>query len=170
MEWISLVISCISLVSTAIVYFCTDKKLKQQQLLINDYAYTLALNGNTAEAEIQILKAKNSPDDAPEIKICITATKGLIAFRKGNIEEGHGYYTNAILEAMNYPRNPYLYCSAVLNYSREILLNDAKKENVELVVFSMEKLSDAKVIEENLELQQIKEYIEELLRTNQAKW
>lgn len=38
MEWISLVISCISLVSTAIVYFCTDKKLKQQQLLINDYA------------------------------------------------------------------------------------------------------------------------------------
>ena len=106
----------------------------------------------------------------PEIKICITATKGLIAFRKGNIEEGHGYYTNAILEAMNYPRNPYLYCSAVLNYSREILLNDAKKENVELVVFSMEKLSDAKVIEENLELQQIKEYIEELLRTNQAKW
>ena len=38
MEWISLVVSCISLLSTAIIYFCTDKKLKQQQLLLNDYA------------------------------------------------------------------------------------------------------------------------------------
>lgn len=38
MEWIPLVISCISLIWSAFVYFSTDKKLKRQQLLLNDYA------------------------------------------------------------------------------------------------------------------------------------
>ena len=38
MEWISLVISCISLLGAAFVYFSIDKKLKRQQLLLNDYA------------------------------------------------------------------------------------------------------------------------------------
>lgn len=137
---------------------------KGDKLLINDYAYTLALNGKIEEAERQIFKAKNSLEDAPEVKICITATKGLIAFRKGDINDGHDYYKSAILEATKYPGNPYIYCSAVLNYCREILLNDASKENVELVVAAMEKLSDVKVIGENLELQQIKEKVEELIR------
>ncbi len=38
MEWIPLVISCLSLIWSAFVYFSTDKKLKRQQLLLNDYA------------------------------------------------------------------------------------------------------------------------------------
>lgn len=139
------------------------------KLLLNDYAYTLALNGKTEEAERQILRVKNSIDDTLEVRVCITATKGLIAFRKGDIKEGHEYYTNAILEAMKHSRNPYLYYSAMLNYSREILLHDAKKENVDLVVAAIGKLSDSKVIEENLELQQIKENVEELLIKNKIK-
>ena len=38
MECIPLVISCISLFCSAYVYFSTDKHLKRQQLLLNDYA------------------------------------------------------------------------------------------------------------------------------------
>lgn len=38
MEWISIGIACISLLSSAYVYFRTDRKLKQQQLSLNEYA------------------------------------------------------------------------------------------------------------------------------------
>ena len=38
MEWPPLVISCISLIGSAFVYFSMDKKLKRQQLLLNNYA------------------------------------------------------------------------------------------------------------------------------------
>ena len=38
MGYFSLILSCISLIGAAFVYFSTDKKLKKQQLLINDYA------------------------------------------------------------------------------------------------------------------------------------
>ena len=38
MEWISLAIGCMSLIWSAFVHFSTDKKLRQQQLLLNDYA------------------------------------------------------------------------------------------------------------------------------------
>ena len=38
MEWMAIILSGISLISTAIAYLCTDRKLKQQQLLLNEYA------------------------------------------------------------------------------------------------------------------------------------
>ena len=38
MEWMAIILSGISLISTAIAYLCTDRKLKQQQLMLNEYA------------------------------------------------------------------------------------------------------------------------------------
>lgn len=52
---------------------------------INNYAYTLALDGQVELAENIITKVKknnNLPTDITDI--CITATRGMIAFRKGD--------------------------------------------------------------------------------------
>lgn len=131
--------------------------------LINDYAYTLALNGHVEEAEKQIAKAKITTEDNYEVRICLIATKGLIAFRNNDIPNGHKQYTEAIYEAIKYPKHPYLYCSAMLNYCREIMLYDASESNVAMVKTAMAQLSEAEVIEENRELQQIKIKVEEIL-------
>lgn len=137
---------------------------KENNLLLNDYAYTLALNGKPEEAAKQISKVKIEGEDNFEVMICATATKGLVAFRLHDTEKGHQLYREAIELSLHHTTHPYYNNSAILNYCREVILCDATKENVEAVKSVMEKMTDLKVIKENRDLQLIYEKVESLLK------
>lgn len=140
------------------------KSNKGNNLLLNDYAYTLALNDKPEEAARQISRVKIEGEDNLEVLICATATRGLVAFRLHDIERGHQFYREAIELSLHYTAHPYYNNSAILNYCREVLLWDATKENVESIKGVMEKMTDLKVIKENKDLQLIYEKVESLLK------
>lgn len=58
--------------------------------LINNYAYTLILKGNLEDARLILDKLKI------EDSVYITATRGLLLIREGNVEEGRRLYNKAI--------------------------------------------------------------------------
>lgn len=74
----------------------------------NNLAYSFAISGNTEEAD-KILYGQllNSPNMRYDIRICVTATKGLCEFRKGNIDGGRYYYMQAIMLAKENQRRNY---------------------------------------------------------------
>ena len=84
--------------------------------------YALSLSNNTNEAEILYNKIKNSKlDRLNTTNICLTATKGLLNYRKGNIEEGRRLY----IEAMDLAKkldNDELTNLALVNFAREEIL------------------------------------------------
>ncbi|MFN8339970.1 MAG: hypothetical protein U0T36_13230 [Saprospiraceae bacterium] len=90
--------------------------------LINNIMYALSLSNNTNEAEILYNKIKNSKlDRLNTTNICLTATKGLLNYRKGNIEEGRRLY----IEAMDLAKkldNDELTNLALVNFAREEIL------------------------------------------------
>ena len=137
---------------------------RENKLLLNDYAYTLALNGKTEEAAKQISKVKIEGEDNYEIMICVTATRGLVAFRQHDIKRGHQLYREAIELSLHHASHPYYNNSAILNYCREVLLCDATQENIEVVRGVMEKMADIKVIKGNRDLQLIYEKVDSLLK------
>lgn len=88
----------------------------------NNLAYSFAISGNTEEAD-KILYGQllNSPNMRYDIRVCVTATKGLCEFRKGNIDGGRYYYMQAIMLAKEKSEKKLLH-KAILNYLREELL------------------------------------------------
>jgi hypothetical protein len=89
--------------------------------LINNIAYSLALDNNPQEALTQISKLKNEMDYGESTKVCLIATKGLSYFRDGQPEIGRKFYIEAI-ERTNQIQNQQLYWLAILNYVREEIL------------------------------------------------
>lgn len=94
-----------------------------ETILLNNLAYVNALNGQIEEAEramsqIYSLASGNSSD----AEICLTATNGLIQFRKGHIEEGRKLYLDAITRAKESSTDKTLINKAILNYLREELV------------------------------------------------
>ena len=68
--------------------------------LLNNRAFALANLGRIVEAEADITKIlKEGMDQNRVNQICVTATKGLIAFRDRRPEEGEIYYRRAIATA-----------------------------------------------------------------------
>ena len=82
-------------------------------------------------------KISNISNIDTNTKICLTATQGLIFFRKGQISEGSNLYEKAIAAA-NYTKNKHLTWLAKLNYARELILSGSdKKQMIENLILKV---------------------------------
>ena len=126
--------------------------------LINNIMYTLSLSNNTNEAEILFNKIKNSKlDKLNSTNICLTATKGLLNYRKGNIAEGRRLY----IEAMDLAKelgNDELTNLALVNFAREEIL--ATK------IYDSELLEKLKQLKKKSKDEKVLEIIDQVLRLN----
>jgi tetratricopeptide (TPR) repeat protein len=95
--------------------------------LLNNLAYVLSLDGQTDKAEIVLqTPVLSSTSLQKNIKVCLTATKGLTEYRKGNIAKGQSLYYKAITDAKNAGCDKFLIDKAFLNFIREeVLFNSA---------------------------------------------
>lgn len=94
--------------------------------LLNNIVYSLCLENKIDEAEKHFNKIRiNQLEDSDINKVCITATRGLLHFRKGQSEIGRKYYMDAMQLAKDF-NNSYLSSLAFINYSREEILRDEK--------------------------------------------
>lgn len=92
--------------------------------IINNLAYSLVLENKISEAEEYMNQITYISDIKTNTKICLTATQGLISFRKGQLKEGIDLYEKAILSAKSLNNN-YLIWLAKLNYARELILSSS---------------------------------------------
>ncbi len=89
---------------------------------MNNLAYTYALDGKLVEAN-EIMNRVNKISDIDErTKICLSATRGLIAYREKRIEEGRTLYLKAIKAAKDIQGDPTYSWNAILNFVREEIL------------------------------------------------
>lgn len=102
---------------------------------LNDLAYAYALHNKTKEAQENLNLAAREIDrnNFELVDICLVATQGLTLFRMGDAEEGSKYYELAI-ESSRRSREDDMLESAILNYTRELLLYSNSAENREKVV------------------------------------
>ena len=89
---------------------------------MNNLAYTYALDGKLVEANEIIQKANKVADIDERTQICLSATRGLIAYREKRIEEGRALYMDAIKAAKDIPGDPTYNWNAILNFIREEIL------------------------------------------------
>lgn len=89
---------------------------------MNNLAYTYALDGKLVEANEMIQKANKISDIDERTQICLSATRGLIAYREKRIEEGRALYMEAIKAAKDIPGEPTYNWNAILNFIREEIL------------------------------------------------
>lgn len=93
--------------------------------IINNLAYTYALDGKLDEAEKQLdkLGKMSNSDVSKHTKVCYIATKGLVAYRRKNLDEGRLQYTRALQLAKEYGiDDAELRWNAVLNFMREEIM------------------------------------------------
>lgn len=86
---------------------------------MNNLAYAYALNGNTDDADMVLANLLPRVPRNTDTYICAIATKGLIEFRKGNLNEGRTFYMQAINFAKDNAIDKSLVQKAILNYIRE---------------------------------------------------
>lgn len=139
------------------------KNHKGNPIFINNYAYALALDGKLMDAENVISKLKKINFSSSEtIDICLLATKGMIAFRKGDAENGIKLYLNAIEKSKKRSDDPQLNHSAVLNFCRELLIFDNSEEHQTYVKGILERLPD---YQNDREIENLKDQVHTLLST-----
>lgn len=130
-------------------------------VFINNYAYALALDGKIEEAEGVISKIKKIDLlSISTVYICLMATKGMIAFRKGDVDKGMSLYINAIEKSRDRSDYPELNHSALLNFCREILIYENSVDNKSYVLNIIEKLPQDN---QNKELVNLREQVIALL-------
>lgn len=89
---------------------------------LNNLAYTYALDNKIEEAEKKLGQLeKQTKEDTDEITVCRKATKGLVFFKKKDIERGRSLYQEAITMAKDIGDQELVW-NAVLNYLREEML------------------------------------------------
>lgn len=96
--------------------------------LLNNIIYSLCLQNKTDEADLFFQKIKKEDLNSRDFSgICLTATRGLLYFRKGYHDLGRKYYEEAIKIA-NEEKQTYFSSLAFINYIREEILigEDAK--------------------------------------------
>lgn len=93
--------------------------------LINNIAYSLALDNKPQEALEQLMKVRNLSEYDEVTQICLTATKGLSYFRSGLSDVGRKLYLTAI-ERTKQIKNQQLNRLAILNYVREEIIMGSK--------------------------------------------
>jgi len=90
--------------------------------LLNNIIYALCLQNKTDEASSFFDKVRKEDLNSRNFSgICLTATRGLLYFRKGFHDLGRKYYQEAIKIA-NEENNTYLSSLAFINYIREEML------------------------------------------------
>ena len=72
-------------------------------------------------------------------RICLTATKGLISFRRGDLEKGKKLYLKSISETKSLS-NSYFKWLAILNYAREEILSN--NFDINTVIDEINKIPD----------------------------
>lgn len=127
--------------------------------MLNNLAYTYALNDQPLEAENVFNGIPVSNVNAPTINgVCLTATKGLIEYRKNNIEAGRNYYAKAMKDAETYGLSIDIRCKALLNFIRE---EAASNPNIEPeLLAAADKLSTGNKRETELLRAEIKRSVE----------
>jgi tetratricopeptide (TPR) repeat protein len=90
--------------------------------LLNNYAYALALDGKADDALAVLDGVSLSEADELSTRVCLTATRGLAHFRKGEVEQGRRLYEAAIDAASKIPNVNYRHL-ALVNYAREEILS-----------------------------------------------
>lgn len=90
--------------------------------LLNNLAYSYALDDKTKEAEDTLLRIDKVGSILDERSVvCVTATRGLVEFRKNNVEQGRVLYKEAMEEAAKLNDQSYGQ-KAALNYIREEII------------------------------------------------
>lgn len=119
----------------ALKYLEFGKKINPRNtLILNNLAFIHATLGNIKEAQNNLQAIRQ--DEIQDInKVTVTATQGLVAFRSGNINEGHKKYQEAILLSKKLDHRTQLLAN--LYYTRECLL--ANQIGVEIMVKLVEK-------------------------------
>ena len=119
------------------------------------------MDGKIDEAERVVSKIKKIDLlSTSTADICLTATKGMIAFRKGDADKGMSLYINAIEKSRDRTDYPELNHSALLNFCREILIYENSVENKNYVLSIIEKLPHD---DKNKELANLREQVTVLL-------
>ena len=121
--------------------------------LLNNIAYSLALLDKVEEAEDYLNKINLNASLTDKNKICVTATKGLISYRKGKVKTGRNLYLKSIKEAKE-KKFEYLHSLAIVNFVREELKNGTtdKAELLNLI-------DNLPVKDKHIEINKIKEKI-----------
>lgn len=109
-------------------------------ILINNMAYSLALKGRPEDALNELSKIRHTNLDSGA-EICIEATKGLIAFRSGDIKMGRYFYKEAISHSKK-ADNKQLNWTAILNYAREEIIK--KTSEVDSIMDVVSKIPNNK--------------------------
>ena len=94
-------------------------------MVINNLSFALANDGQTGEADRQLRRASLDNLNADEIA-CITATRGLIAFRSGDFDFGRSKYEEAIAHFRR-NRDYDRLSRALMFYGHELTRNRAEK-------------------------------------------
>lgn len=117
---------------------------------LNNLAYTLALDNKIDEAQKRMdeLLRISKVDIDESTAVCMKATQGLIAYRKGNVEEGRRLYLEAMKDSKELKDNREEYnWKAILNYLREeIRLAVGIPENVITIIEGIHERPDMKDI------------------------
>lgn len=98
---------------------------------MNNMAYTLARLNKPKEAQVYMDRFMKYPSDelTESGKICQKATKGLIAYRRGEFEQGKSLYEEAVASAEKIKEDlPEVYYKAVINSKREELIASEYKK------------------------------------------
>lgn len=124
-------------------------------MLLNNLAYVLALKGETAQAE-SIMDKPFMFDNALELRslICHTATVGLIAFRKGEIEKGINKYLAAINLAKEQCEDKDILYRATLNFLREALIAKVCSINDALAIIDNINTPDREILQLKMDVKQ----------------
>lgn len=89
--------------------------------LINNLAFSLAMQGRIAEAELELAKVRLEEVADHRNKITLAATTGLIRFRRGDAERGRELYLSAYENAKG-PENVRYRAAAAFHLAREEML------------------------------------------------
>lgn len=124
--------------------------------LLNNIAYSLGLTNQVEEADKYLRKVNFNTELTEKNKICLTATKGLILYRKGFPDKGKQLYLKAIENAKE-KNFEYLHSLAIVNFVREEVLSGATNK-----INLMKMIENLPVNDEYIEINRIKEYIKNI--------
>lgn len=114
--------------------------------LINNLAYSLALENKTEEA-LEHLNSIHNLSSVPETtRICLTATMGLVNFRNGLYNQGREMYMHSMEQSKSINSEYYSWL-ALLNYVREEIMIESENINdlIELVGKIPDSTADADI-------------------------
>jgi tetratricopeptide (TPR) repeat protein len=96
--------------------------------ILNNLAYCLLELGKISEAESTLARAKSDPNK-PGLEPALKATRGLLAFRKGDLAEGRRLYLEAVDKARALGSRPSAARAAYHLAYEELLANSPRSED-----------------------------------------